>query len=288
LEIGRCAARRLRAPRAHHTATLLADVGLVGIIGGCTGFSLADGCGPDSASGGSTNIVPSIEVINIDELSDQSEAAAAQLTTPRAMHTAVGVLSGGAGLIAIAGGLNDTGALRGVEFIQVGGGSLVSAGAVATALPEALVRHQMVQLDDSRFVITGGQTLAPAGRLSATAPATAAKVICDKTDASAACANGPAMTTTRYGHAMAQLRDRTLVVIGGVSGSGTTAEALRGSAWTPTTGTLAVARDRAAFTLLGGESGDAAFINQVFYSGGFTADGGTKRTSSSTDIYFGP
>jgi hypothetical protein len=282
---------RLRAPRAHHTATLLPDVGLIAIIGGCTGFSLADGCGPDSAAGGSTNIVPSIEVIEVDNITDESEAAAGQLTTPRAMHAAVGFPSNATGFIAVAGGLNDSGPLRGVEFIQIGGGSFVNAGAVPTALPEAVVRHQMVAVDSTRLAITGGQTAAPAGRLGATAAATAATVVCDTTDLQAACAAGPVLGAPRYGHAMARMQDGSLLVLGGVT-TGASAEVLRGSrgappAWAPTGALAEDGRDRAAFTLLGGDTVADGFMNQIFYSGGFTADGAAKATSTNTDIYFG-
>jgi hypothetical protein len=48
-----------------------------------------------------------------------------------------------------------------------------------------------------------------------------------------------------------------------------------------------VARDRAAVALLGGEDAASGFVNEVFYSGGYTTDGTTRTTSAATDIYFG-
>jgi hypothetical protein len=285
---------RLRVPRAHHTATLLSDVGLLAIIGGCTGYSAADGCAPDRAAGGSTAaLTPSIEYVNVDDIGDETLAAAGSLSTGRAMHTAVAFSGGSAGFIAIAGGVNETGALKTMEIVQLGGGSFADGLLTQGQLPEAVVRHQMAIVADKSIVITGGQTAAPSGIVSATAPSTAKVTVCDLTLGAGTCQQWPDMSAARYGHAMVKLRDGSLLVVGGVSPSGATAERFRvrpGSSdptWAPTTGPLQQARDRAAFAMLGGDSSVDGFVNQIFYSGGFTNDGTTKTTSALSDIYFG-
>jgi hypothetical protein len=284
----------LRIPRAHHTATLLPDVGLLAIIGGCTGFSAADGCAPDRASGGSTAaLTPSIEYLNINDIGDETLAAAGSLSVGRAMHTAVGFASGQTGYIAIAGGVNGTGALNTMEIVRVGSGSFTDGVPTRGNLPNAMVRHQMVVSATNQIVLTGGQTDAPGGILSATAPASAKATVCDLTDGAGSCDQLADMTTTRYGHAMVKLRTGALLVVGGVTPSGAGAELFRlrpgasAQTWAPTTGPLAVSRDRAAVALLGGDTAADGFVNQIFYSGGFTTDGTTKTTSALSDIYFG-
>jgi hypothetical protein len=290
---------RMRLPRAHHTATLLEDVGVVGIVGGCTGFSLSEGCGPDRASGGSTGaLTPSIEYLNIDDIGDETLAASGNLSAGRAMHTAVAFPGGAAGFIAVAGGLNGSGALDTIEIVQLGGGSFAD-GLVATGrLPEPVVRHQMVVIGDNQIAVTGGLTQAPNGILNPAATASAKATVCDLTNGAGSCQPWPAMTSTRYGHATVRLRDGSLLVVGGVvptgaTATGVTAEVLRvvpGSdqpVWEPTAGPLGVARDRAAVALLGGEDAASGFVNEVFYSGGYTTDGTTRTTSAATDIYFG-
>lgn len=279
----------LRTPRAHHTATLLADIGLIGIIGGCTGNAAA-GCTPSSATSTSTVLAPNVEVLNTSDLA-QSLPARGSLTIPRAMHQAVGFQSGNAGVIVVAGGLNSSGALRSVEFFKVAGGSLDNVFS-GDALTEPVVRHHMIAFNNDQFVITGGQATAQNGILTDAAPGTNVTTICSKTDGRATCVVGAPMLGARFGHHSARLQDGTVVAIGGaVAAGGPTSEALRfapggaAPAWSATTGALPVARDRAAMTLLGGELG-RGFINQVFYSGGHT----TLQPYAShdgVDIYFG-
>jgi hypothetical protein len=283
---------RSRVSRAHHTATFLGDVGLLVVAGGGTG-GLAQGCGTNLASGG-TALVPSIEIIDINSDLTLTKAATGSLSIPRAFHQAVGFPSGNAGVIAIIGGLNETGALRGVELLKLDGGSVVNVNSTPDALPRALVRHQATVFNGEQFAVTGGQDLAPGGVLSDTAPGVNEMVICSKVDAIITCAGGATLQSTRYGHAMARLRDGTLVVIGGVTAAtAATAEVLRqvpGSgdfAWVPTSGALPLARQRAAFTLLGGESPLDGFVNQIFYSGGHSVTPPPFVTSTATDIYFG-
>ena len=215
------------------------------------------------------------------------------LSIPRAMHQAVGFPSGNAGVIAIIGGLNESGALRGVELLKLEGGSIVNVNSTADALPRALVRHQATVFNGEQFAVTGGQDQAPGGVLSDSAPGVNEMVICSKIDAIVTCAGGASLQSARYGHAMARLRDGTLVVIGGVAPEGAaTAEVLRqvpGSgefAWVPTSGALAVPRTRAAFALLGGDSAVEGFVNQVFYSAGHSTTL-PFLTSNASDIYFG-
>ncbi|MDP2342463.1 MAG: kelch repeat-containing protein [Deltaproteobacteria bacterium] len=281
-----------KVPRTHHTATFLADVGLIVVAGGCTG-GVAQGCGPNLASGG-TGLTPSVEIVDINGDLTITKAATGSLSIPRAFHQAVGFPSGNAGVIAIIGGLNETGALRGVELLKLDGGSVINVNSTPDALPRALVRHQATVFNGEQFAVTGGQDLAPGGVLSDTAPGVNEMVICSKVDAIITCAGGANLQTTRYGHAMARLRDGTLVVVGGVAGDPlATAETLRqvpGSgdfAWVPTAGALPVARQRAAFTLLGGDSPLDGFVNQVFYSGGHSVEPPPFVTSTATDIYFG-
>ena len=284
-----------KVSRAHHTATLLADVGILAIVGGCTG-GVADGCSPTSASGSSTTMVPSVELVNINGDVSVTTAASGALALPRAMHQAVAFPAANSGVIAIIGGLNASGPLRGVEILQVDGGTdLANRNSTADALPRALVRHQAAVLNPGQqtFVVTGGQDQAPAGVLSAQAAGTNEMISCSLVDAIVSCLGdpNPKLQSPRHGHAMARLRDGTLVVIGGVS-SGVSAEALRtvagtgDFAWQATAGALAVARDRAAFTTLGGEAGDAGFVNQVFYSGGHSTTP-PFVTSNASDFYFG-
>jgi hypothetical protein len=279
----------LRTPRAHHTATLLADVGLIAIIGGCTG-SGNQGCTPGGATLGSTNLTPTVEVL--DTASMQSTPAQGSLNIPRAMHQAVGFPSGNTGIIVVAGGLNDSGALRSVEFFQVSSGSLANVFAAADALPEAAVRHHMIAFNNDQFVITGGQASAPNGILSDAAPGSAATTICSKVDGRATCVAGATMLGARFGHHSARLLDGTIVVMGGaVAAGGPTSEALRFQAggappaWTATARALPVARERAAVTLLGGELGNG-FTNQIFYSGGHTTLQ-PYATVDTVDLYFG-
>lgn len=283
-----------KVSRAHHTATLLGDAGLLVVVGGCTG-GVADGCSPNSASAGSTAVVPSVELVNINGDLTQTEAATGSLAIPRAMHQAVGFPAGNSGVIAIVGGLNSSGALSGVEILQVDNGNVANRNSTADALPHAFVRHQATVLNPSTqtFVVTGGQDQAPAGALSAQAAGSTDMITCSLVDAVVTCNAGPSLQSPRFGHAMARLRDGTLVVIGGVApATAATAEGLRtvpGTgefAWTATAGALAVPRDRAAFTLLGGDTDDAGFVNQVFYSGGHSITA-PFVTSNATDIYFG-
>ncbi|MBM4279761.1 MAG: hypothetical protein FJ137_03105 [Deltaproteobacteria bacterium] len=284
---------RMRVPRAHHTATLLDDVGLVGIIGGCTGYSLADGCAPDRASGGSTTaLTPSVEYVNVEDVGDETLAAAGNLSGGRAMHTAVAFPGGAAGFIAVAGGLNGVGALDTLELVPLAGGSFGDGLVTTGRLPEPLVRHQMVVVGDKTIALTGGQTQASNGILNPAAPASAKATVCDLTLGAGTCNQWADMTSTRFGHAMARLRDGSLLVVGGVSPAGATAEVLRvvpeasAPTWVPTAGPLAVARDRAAFALLGGDDSLDGFVNQVLYSGGHSTVA-PYVTSSLTDIYFG-
>ncbi len=281
----------LRTPRAHHSATLLEDVGLLAIIGGCTG-SAAQGCTPTSATGGTTNLVPSVEIINVNNLGQPSAPAQGGLATPRAMHQAVAFPSGNAGLIVVSGGLNDSGALRGVEFLQVSSGSLENVLAQPDALPEAVVRHSMVAFNQNQFVISGGQAVATNGVLNDASPGTTTVTICDKTGGGLTCTPGAPLVGARFGHHSARLKDgTTLVVMGGaVAAGGPTAEALRfvpGGAppvWAPTEGALPVARERAAVAFFGGEG--QGFVNQIFYSGGHTTLV-PYTTVDTSEIYFG-
>lgn len=277
--------------RAHHTASLLADANMLVAVGGCA--DVASGCTPGGASGTSTNVVPAVEILNLADLTKTINGPS--LATARAMHQAVAFPAGDLGVIAVIGGLNGTGPLGSVELLQVSGNTMQNAGAKADALPAGVVRHQAAVFDPNvprKFIVTGGQNAAPSGVLSDVEPGSAAVTICSFVAAEISCIADPAsLQTTRYGHNMARLRDgTTFVVMGGVTPDvSASAEARRVSpgggeiVWGATTGALAESRQRAALTLLGGDG--ATFINQVFLSGGHTAD---KITSNRTDIFFGP
>jgi len=281
----------MRTPRAHHTATLLADVGLLAVIGGCTG-SAAQGCTPTSAAAGSTSLEPSIEILNTASLGEGSVPAAGRLSIARAMHAAVAFPSGNTGLIVVAGGLNDTGALRSIEFLQVQNGTLQNVFSDPAALTDPVVRHQMLAFNNAQFVITGGQSTAQNGMLSDATPGSQVTTICEKTLGRATCATGAPMLGARFGHTAARLIDGTIIVVGGVvAQGGPAAEALRfgaggaAPAWSPTQGALAEARTRAVLTPLGGELG-RGFVNQLMFSGGHTTVL-PYESSTSVDIYFG-
>jgi hypothetical protein len=229
-------------------------------------------------------------VLNIATLT--STPARGSLTTPRAMHQAVGFPSGNTGLIVVAGGLNSTGALRSIEFLQVSSGSLENVFSQADALPTALVRHHMIAFNRDQFVITGGQSVATGGALSDAAAGSTTTLVCSKIDSRANCTPSAPMLGARFGHLSARLLDGTVVVMGGaVAAGGPTSEALRFSAggtppaWSATARALPVARTNAAMTLLGGEIGNG-FVNQIFYSGGHTTLQ-PYATVDTVDIYFG-
>jgi hypothetical protein len=278
--------------RAHHTATFLPEAGLIAVIGGCTtGASADDACAPDRATRASTNAEPTVEVLDITDFATGGQPASARLTTARAMHTAIAVPS--SNLIVVAGGLNSNGPLDSIEVFQVGSGSLVNVTSVAGKLPRAVVRHQMTALDEGRFAVSGGLTVAPGGILPAndaatlSSGATAEVNICALSDGTLLCQPGVPLPSPRYGHAMTRLRDGRLLVIGGLFGGDLGEAALlqnpAAQQW-EATGPLAESRERAAFTLLG-DDGAGGSVNQIFYSGGINAQG---VTSNRTDIYFGP
>ncbi len=281
---------RLTTPRAHHTTTLLPDIGMIAIIGGCTGGA-AQGCTPTSAGADSTNITPMIEIKTESDLAASSVPSQGNLAIARAMHQAVAFPSNQTGLIVVSGGLNSTGALRSIEFLQVQQGNLTNIFAKADALPTAVVRHQMLAFNNDQFVVTGGQATAQNGVLSDAVPGSNTVTICSKTDGQANCTAGANLLGARFGHNSARLIDGTLIVVGGsVAQGGPPAEALRLAAgeapvWTPTQGALSEARERAQLTLLGGELGKG-FINQLFYSGGHSTLQ-PYETSRDADIYFG-
>lgn len=284
----------MRTPRAHHTATLLEDIGVVAIIGGCTGGA-GDGCTPTSASGNSTALLNTVELWSSNNTAQTTGVPnSAGLTTNRAMHQAVAFPSGNTGLIVVSGGLNSTGALRGVEYFQVSDDGLTNVFSQADALPAPVVRHQMLAFtNNTNYFILGGQNDAPGGVLSDAVAGTNTFTICDKTDNQANCRAGSAMLAPRFGHHAAVLRDGSVVAMGGAVVDGLPkAERLRFVAgseplWEPVATDLAVGRERGAMTLLGGlSSGSATYTNQIFYVGGHTT---VQPYTSLTDadIYFG-
>ena len=284
----------MRTPRAHHTATLLEDLNLLAIIGGCSGGA-GEGCSPTSAGATSTTLLNTVEVYNPDVNAAQTVAVpnTAGLATPRAMHQAVAFPSGNTGLIVVAGGLNGTGALRSVEYFQVNEGSLVNVFSQADALPTAMVRHQMLAFTNgTNYLLMGGQALAENGTLNDAAPGSNSFIICDKTDNTATCRASTQMLAPRFGHNASLLADNSVVVMGGAVGQGLPlAERLKFVAesepiWEPVATDLAIARERAAVTQLGGTSVANGFVNQLFYSGGHTTLQ-PYTTVADVDIYFG-
>lgn len=274
---------QLGEPRAHHTATLLGDVNMLVLIGGCKGV----GCDTESASGTSTSSFGStVEIIDTATF-NITKLPQGVLATPRAMHTAVAFPNGARGLIVVAGGLNANGALKSVELIQVSTNTLANVYS-GDDLPTPLVRHQMTKRGE-QYLITGGQTSAPGGVLDDTAAPVATVTLCNPVNTAGACTNLENMITPRFGHQAALLVDSQILVVGGYVEGQIVAERFNSAAvpqWSPTgVGRALEARQRATLTMLGGDVGTGA-INQLLYTGGHT--GLLPYTTRATaDLYFG-
>ena len=281
---------QLAEARAHHTATLLADVNRLILIGGCKG----EGCTTTSASGTSTaSFTNAVEIIDTTNFTSLRGLPLGLLTTSRAMHEAVGFESGNRGFVVISGGLNGSGALKSIEVLQLGStgtSPITNIFASNDLLPTPLVRHQMTR-DGVQFIITGGQASAPNGVLDDNAAGLDTAIICNTVDVITCNAGLGPMLSPRFGHQAIMLTDQQMLVVGGFVPVGQpTAERFnRGSQvrWQPTSssGPQVVARQRGALTMMGGAVGKGA-VNQVLYTGGYTTLT-PYTTKASVDLYFG-
>jgi hypothetical protein len=276
----------LRDARAHHTATLLEDVGMLVLIGGCTGTA-ADGCTSNSASGTSTTaFTNTVEIIEINNsFKFRTDVPAGLLSTPRAMHTAIGFPAAGTGVIVVAGGLNANGTVNSLEFLQVN--NTLLANVYAGSLPTGLVRHQMTRYNDRQFIITGGQTTAAGGVLDDNAAGVASVLICQKSIEGTPCTAAADMLAPLWGHSAAMVNGLELIVMGGAVPAGAPpAQRFNPTSnpqWAATTDATLTPRINAQLTSLGG---DGSAMNTLLYTGGRTAIL-PYTTSPKMDLYFG-
>lgn len=278
---------QLGEPRAHHTATLLEDINMLVLVGGCKGV----GCDTNSAAGTSTSSFTSaVEIIDTQTFASR-RLGPGILATPRAMHQALGFPAGARGLVIITGGLNATGALNSIEIIQASTNAGAPLGNVYSGndLPTPLVRHQMTRRG-GQYLITGGQSSAPDGILDDTAPGLATARLCNPINDAAACTGLQDMISPRFGHLAAELTDNQILVVGGfVSGNAIVERFNVGATpqqWSAIgVGRVVDARQRATLTMLGGEVGSGA-INQLLYTGGHSTLL-PYTTSATADLYFG-
>ncbi len=276
----------LRDARAHHTATLLEDVGMLVLIGGCTGTA-NDGCTSRGATGTSTSaFTNTVELLDTENgFKPRTALATGLLRTPRAMHTAIGFPAGGTGVIVVAGGLNSSGTVASLEFLQVNNTLLQNV--YEGPLPTGLVRHQMTRYNDRQFIITGGQTTATGGVLDDGVAGVASVLICQKTVEGAPCTAGTDMLAPLWGHNAAMVNVLELLVMGGAVPAGSPpAQRFNPESnpqWAATTDALLTPRVDARLTSLGG---DGSAVNTLLYTGGRTALL-PYATSAKMDLYFG-
>jgi hypothetical protein len=276
----------LRDARAHHTATLLEDVGMLVLIGGCTGTAV-DGCTTRGAAGTSTTaFTNTVELLDINNgFKPRTDLATGLLTTPRAMHTAIGFPAAGAGVIVVAGGLNANGTVNSLEFLQVN--NTLLSNVYAGPLPTGLVRHQMTRYNDRQFIITGGQTTAPGGVLDDGVAGVATVLICQKSVEGTPCTAGTDMLAPLWGHSAAMVNGLEVLVVGGAVPAGSPpAQRFNPESnpqWAATTDASLTPRVDAQLTSLGG---DGSAVNTLLYTGGRTALL-PYATSAKMDLYFG-
>lgn len=276
----------LRDARAHHTATLLEDVNMLVLIGGCTGTA-NDGCSTRSASGTSTTaFTNTVELLDIaNGFKPRTDLPTGLLTTPRAMHTAIGFPAAGTGVIVVAGGLNANGTVASIEFLQVN--NTLLSNVYAGPLPAGLVRHQMTRYNDRQFIITGGQTTAAGGVLDDGAPGVASVLICEKSIEGTPCTAATDMLAPVWGHNAAMVNGLELLVVGGAVPAGSPpAQRFNPTSnpqWAPTADATLTPRIDGQLTSLGG---DGSAVNTLLYTGGRTALL-PYETSAKMDLYFG-
>lgn len=276
----------LRDARAHHTATLLEDVGMLVLIGGCTGTA-NDGCSSRSASGTSTTaFTNTVELLDVKNgFKPRTDLPTGLLTTPRAMHTAIGFPAAGTGVIVVAGGLNANGTVASLEFLQVN--NTLLANVYSGPLPAGLVRHQMTRYNDRQFIITGGQTTAAGGVLDDGAAGVASVLICEKSIEGTPCTAATDMLAPLWGHSAAMVNGLELLVVGGALQAGAPPSQrfnpTSNPPWAATTDASLTPRVDAQLTTLGGEG---SVVNTLLYTGGRTALL-PYETSAKMDLYFG-
>lgn len=282
--------------RAHHTATLLEDVDLLVVAGGCK----ATGCDTTSAGGTSTTSFASpVELIDTTTFTARANVPANLLVTPRAMHKAVAFPGGQRGFVVLSGGLNANGTVNTIEVLQL---SAAGAAPIANIFSDdllgatGLVRHTMTARGN-QFIITGGQSSAPGGVLDDNAPGTNAALLCG-TQNGISCTPIIPMNAPRFGHEAVLLASSQLLVLGGVvpldGGTVIGAERYNPAVQTGATvtqewqltsslGLQLTPRQHAAVTTIGGNEGG---ISLVMYSGGHSSVL-PYTTAANIELYFG-
>lgn len=286
----------LKQPRAHHTSTLMEGSNLVAIVGGCTGGGAADLCTSTQAGAGnrgpSTNLITTIETFDITtgNVATADVPAINGLEVGRAFHQATSLENGPNTILVVTGGANSDGPVCGIELFRADNGSLarlpspnINVTFPTAPTPKCPVRHAAVSVigagEQPKVIIIGGQTQAAAG-----APAGPGQVDIFEFTTTSGLAPLATLVNARAGLNAATLADNSVIIVGGSTGAGPTAEILRPA---PGTGLIT------SSVLQGGpaqgrEKGALAVLptNQVLFSGGHTLV--APLTSVATaELFFG-
>jgi len=273
----------LRTQRAMHTATRLGD-NLVVLAGGCSGPGCASDSISDVGNGDPTDLVATVEVFNA---TTGESISADGLLTPRAMHAASILNSGGQGVL-LSGGVNASGPVCTVELLRLSGDSIDNIDALSDPqrnLTTCPIRHVQVSLGDSRVAFIGGQTAAANGKPEGLGT----DVVQFWNSAAGVEATSAQMLVGRVGHTAHVLNDGSILVYGGSKADigGPPAERLElqpgttnfipSALATPPSGG---AFDRAAAAELPN--------NQIFVSGGHNdLTSSLLQSTQATYLYFG-
>lgn len=267
----------LKQARAHHTSTLMEGAGLVALVGGCVGSGAADLCTSTQAGAGnrgpSTNLVTTVETFDIAEgtVATVQVLNASGLEVGRAFHQATSLENGSNTILVVSGGANSEGPVCGIELFRADGGALTRLPApninITFPTDKCPVRHAAVSVigadSQPKVIVIGGQNQAAAG-----APAGPGQVDIFEFTTTSGLAPLATLVNGRAGHNAARMLDNSVIIVGGSTGVGPTAEILRPA---PGTGVItssvlqggpAQARDDGALAVLP--------TNQVLYSGGHT------------------
>ena len=288
---------QLRQPRAHHTSTLMEGAGLVALVGGCKGDGAAGVCTTTQAGAGnagdSTDLVTTVETFDIAAGTTATVAvpSASGLAVGRAFHQATSLENGSATLLVVTGGANADGPVCGIELFRADGGSLsrldapnINVTFPTTPSPKCPVRHAAVSVlgadSQPKVLIIGGQSQAAAGR-----PAGPGQVDVFEFTTLSGLAPLATLVNARAGHQAARLLDNSVIIVGGSTGAGPTAEILRPAAGTGsiTSSVLQSGPSQAR------ENGALAVLpsNQVLFTGGSTLVAPVQSVATA-ELFFGP